>query len=669
MIVDRIDFDLLAIILAFLLICVGILFPVLYLKYKKGITLKWIAMVYRWRLLRYFFILFAIYIGLVFLIYSSTVPKIIRTYPEPSTNWDTYRNPIEVEFNVPVMVGELEPNINPSITGTWVWEPYLGSVELTRRGTFHPLETFFPDQRVVVYIIGVSRLLHDENHEMGVDFQSIKTPVIQNYIPENGNEKVTRDQEIVLELSNENDHAIEYRFKIEPEIDLDISDIYSSRIFIKPKNSFSQDTEYTLTVYKRAIRYGFETNSIIEYSEDEEQTETYKFKTVKAPFIDEFSPEGTGVKEDATIEIKFSSAMDRTMVEETIKFDPEIEGAFEWSDDMNLTFTPTSVLPKETEYKVIFPAGLKNSEGGMFEEDAEFKFTTIGGVKVTEISPSNNSVGLAEDTNVRVSFDQEVDKESAQQHFSISPAVNGTMNWDGNTLIFDPEHNLGYSTTYEITIAPGIKSIYGLDGKDEYKSKFTIRADQIVIGGIPNYYQPQPSFSCNIYSTMMVLAWKGHYPSVTQLIAEIGYNTNQSNGQWTGNPYKEFVGNSDGSWGYGVYWDPISRILANRGVRSELHQNWNLSAVAREVAAGRPVIIWRYNGESADYDRDWVASDGTYIEAINGQHGGVITGFRGSVNSPTAFYLNDSWYGPGWYSTEILDYFWSRMGRVGLVIH
>src|SRR5690606_33201843 len=125
---------------------------------------------------------------------------------------------------------------------------------------------------------------------------------------------------------------------------------------------------------------------------------------------------------------------------------------------------------------------------------------------------------------------------------------------------------------------------------------------------------------------------KGHYPTVSGLISEIGYNTNQSNGQWTGNPYKEFVGNSDGSWGYGVYWDPIMRILSSRGVQSDLHQNWNISAMAREVAAGRPVIIWRYNGESADYDKDWVAADGTYVDAINGQHGGVITGFRGNVN-------------------------------------
>lgn len=667
MIVDKIDFDLLIILLFFFIVIGGLILPILFFKFRKKLSLKWMWMLFKWKLPFYMLGLIILFVVTAYVIYANSTPKIIETFPLASANWDTYRNPVEIKFNVPVVVDKLDPKINPRIEGEWIWDSYAGSNQITRSGRFVPAETYFADQRVVVYIIGVSRALRDENHEMGVDFQSIKNPEIIMYSPNHGDDAVVKDQSIELTLSNENDHAIEYSFTIQPQLELEVSDIFSSKITLKPKTPFTQNTDYELTILKRPIRYSFKENKVIEYGEESE-TETLKFKTVKAPFIDDFKPKGTSVKSDATIRIKFSSTMDKQMVEDQLKIEPQIEGTFEWVDDLNVTFTPVQELEKETDFKVTFPAGLKNLQGGMFEEDVSFEFSTIGKVKVLSIQPFDNSSSITEDSNVYIKFDQEVDKQSAEHHFRMEPMPTGEFKWEENTLVFDPFSAMPYSTTYTVKMLAGVKSLYGKDMETEFKSTFTIRSDQVVIGGIPNLYQPQPSFSCNIYAALMVLNWKGHYPSVTDLIGEIGYNANQSNGIWSGNPYKEFVGNADGSWGYGVYWGPIQRVLANRGVNTDLHEGWNLAGVAKSITEGKPVIIWRYNGESADYDKDWVAADGTYVNGINGQHGGVITGFRGDVNNPSQIYLEDSWYGPGWYNASYIDYVWSRLGRVALVV-
>jgi len=214
---------------------------------------------------------------------------------------------------------------------------------------------------------------------------------------------------------------------------------------------------------------------------------------------------------------------------------------------------------------------------------------------------------------------------------------------------------------------PGVKSIVGTDSTEQFYSVFLIRKNEVIIS-MPLYYQPQypVSFSCNIYATMMGLAWKGYNTSATGLISELGNDASKnSSGQWLADPNKVFVGSADGFYGYGVYWNAIQRLYTSRGIKTEVHENWNLSSLAQSVQAGHPVEIWRYNGTSADYNLTW-GTPGVY--AINGQHGGVVTGFRGPASNPTAIYINDPWFGLVWMDSGTFDYYWSRLNRVGLVI-
>lgn len=616
-----------------------------------------------------FAIIFAAIISaIIVLIYISTTPTIMSSSPGNGAEWESFAKPITVNFNVPVDIARLDPHLTPDIKGKWVWQTYLGIPGITKTGKFYPEETLFPGQRVVLYIIGVGRINNPENHELALNFDAPRVAEFVDTYPADQSDTVQRNDLIRVNLSKANDYNAEWLLNFDPAVEYENFDQFKKELVIKPKNNLDQQKTYKLKIQRRPIRYSLSENKIIEYGEFD-YTKDISFTTVKEPNIENFTPQNSGIKEDSVIKVRFVLPMNRESVEENFISEPKIEGTFSWDDDQNMTLTPSAKFPKETKYKITFKEGTKSMSQGVFAKDIAYEFETIGPVKVAVFVPSSNQQRVAEYSSIGVTFDQEVDHASAQSLFTINPAVGGVYSWDGNTMVFDPSVNLNFNTTYTIKMLAGVKSLYGVDSKQEFASSFTIRPDEVLIGGVPQIYQPYGSFSCNIYSAIMALSWKGYKASATQLISEMGNNPNQSGGQWTGDPYVNYVGNSDGSWGYGVYWTALKKVFNNRGITTEIKTNWNTRELAQAINAGHIVVIWRYNGESSNYNKSWTASDGTFVYAINGQHGSVVTGFKGSMNNPTQFLLNDPWYGKGWYNTSYLDSVWARMNRSALIVY
>src|SRR4030042_4206421 len=52
--------------------------------------------------------------------------------------------------------------------------------------------------------------------------------------------------------------------------------------------------------------------------------------------------------------------------------------------------------------------------------------------------PEEGSEGVYLDSSIEISFDRLMNKMSAQKAFSITPNVDGTFNWRGNTMVFKP---------------------------------------------------------------------------------------------------------------------------------------------------------------------------------------------------------------------------------------
>ncbi|PJF44274.1 MAG: hypothetical protein CUN55_04790 [Phototrophicales bacterium] len=95
------------------------------------------------------------------------------------------------------------------------------------------------------------------------------------------------------------------------------------------------------------------------------------------------------------------------------------------------------------------------------------------GVHVIDTVPSDGAtIGVA--TDIRITFDQAVDRESAQERFQLQPAIQGEFRWRGaSTLIFRPDAPLQPNQRYEVRIEEGIRSITGRIMDEPFRFSFT----------------------------------------------------------------------------------------------------------------------------------------------------------------------------------------------------
>jgi Tol biopolymer transport system component len=97
------------------------------------------------------------------------------------------------------------------------------------------------------------------------------------------------------------------------------------------------------------------------------------------------------------------------------------------------------------------------------------------GVEILEVGPAD---GQQTGTNVeiKITFDQAMDKGSVQARFRVKPAVEGSFRWRSTTLIFTPDPVLRPGETYTVTLKQGAKSITGRSLKEDLRWSFSTRA-------------------------------------------------------------------------------------------------------------------------------------------------------------------------------------------------
>jgi len=411
-------------------------------------------------------ILGVIFLG--YLIYIQPTPRIEYSSPQTEGTWESYDKPIEVVFNMPVSMERLVPNMNPLMKGTWVWEPYLGIEMLTRVGKFYPTETLFPNERIVVYITGIGRAgFHDESHEGGIVLQSVVLPEVKATTPFHKSDNVDIENEIKLMFTKPIETLADISIKISPEIKFQIENLSPTLLKIVPETKLSQSTKYAISIERTPKRIELQSNQTLE-RDNSELIHRIEFTTVKEPFIKSITPKGSGTRPESKIRFRFEAEMDKDSVLNNLSIEPAILGEYTWQDGRTLLFTPNKPLEKETKYSVKINSGLRSIYGGISDKEITHEFETVGKVKATEFVPHNGESRVGVDSNIIITFDQEVDQKSAQDRFSISPNITGQFSWDGNKLIFDPL-TLSFGTTYTVRIAPGVKSIYGIDSDSEIR--------------------------------------------------------------------------------------------------------------------------------------------------------------------------------------------------------
>lgn len=558
--------------------------------------------------------------------------------------------PIEISFSVPINPDNVSLHISPEVEGEWVFQSALPffSGRYANKATFIPKESFYPETKIVVYAVGLKRLFPGGTiHEQSMELFSPRLPAVIEVRPKNGQEHVSTQEPFEIVFDAPSGKFVNWAYEVSPSVDfiVDTSDAFKHRlIFSKP---LLQDREYTLSIFRAGRSYRVDDFSDVEKG-DVELVEKTIFKTVSSPFVELFDQQGNGARADGPVKIVFSEAMNQASVAEKFSLSPATVGRINWEDEKTFVFVPDQEFKKGGEYTIKFLSGMENKYGGKTNEDIEMLFSVVGTVKVLSISPKNASYGLAVDlAKVVIEFDQEVDRASAQNSFSISPNIAGSFSWEGNTMTFSFGRALDYSTKYNVQLKKGIKTVYGLDSDTNYNYSFTTK-NKIFSLDVPMFYQSE-TFTCNIAATRMALAYKGTNFSEGSIKTAVGEG---------GDPNTHWV------QGYGVHWGPISSFISSYRTVS-LKRNWNISDLVKEVEKGNPVIIWGYNQLSSS----GVFTLKSGATGYNGMHSLVVKGFVGNVENPTSIIVNDPWRGPRTISVSSFKSLWSYIGNTALVVY
>lgn len=608
-------------------------------------------------------------------------PGVQYSYPFQNQPLESYEQPIYIVFDRPINESILKTYIFPEINGVWKVEPVYDFVPfIKRKVVFYPEESMF-EGNVFIYYAGITNIFGTgDKWEYGIDSYGVVLPSTAEVNTDNNPIDFPIDGKLLFVFDQNYGRQVQFDLELDPPVTSTLTQTDNNKLEVAFNSSLAQSKEYKYKLYKTPVRYNIQTGEVVDKS-DNVMIKEGMFTTIREPLIQSIEPNGSEVRVNSQIKIVFDQPMIEQQVISSFSINPGVEGTFENTDNYSFIYR-TGNFSKETKYDIRLLAGIKSLKGGITERDITHSFTTIGKVAVSGFNPGYNANNVGRGSNINITFNQEVDHASAQSKFSISPAIEGTFGWSGNTMVFNPTADMAYQTTYTVTIASGIKTIYGLDSNQSFSTKFTTEVQYFALN-VPIYRQ-RYRYSCNFVATAMAVAYKtGSVKDPMALYNQVAKDNTpitcdpvtQAVVTW-GNPYSGYVGDIYGApiagcsrSGYGVYWGPVSNVVSN--YRSNTAKTgWGLQEMLQQVLNNNPVIIWAHNGYSyAGQIFYWQTPGGQTIRAVSGMHSYVVVGFIGSIDNPTSIILNDPNRGRWTISTGYFLSLWSYFNNAGIAVY
>ena len=197
-----------------------------------------------------------------------------------------------------------------------------------------------------------------------------------------------------------------------------------------------------------------------------------------APSISTLSPadNGTDVAIDTNLVITFDENIDiktgnvtikKTSDDSTIEAIDVTSGQVTGNGTTSITINPSSDLSGSTEYYVLIDATAFDDESGNsytgISSTTAWSFTTIDATNptVSTLSPADNGTDVAVDTNLVITFDENIDIQTGNLNihyangdlFEAIDVTSGQVTGNGGTAItINPSTNFDYLTEYYVLI-------------------------------------------------------------------------------------------------------------------------------------------------------------------------------------------------------------------------
>ena len=195
---------------------------------------------------------------------------------------------------------------------------------------------------------------------------------------------------------------------------------------------------------------------------------------------------GVAIATDAAVTISFGTAVNPDSVESAIQVLPERKLDMTWNDDRTeLSISPQHRWRTDEHYVVVLASSAKTAEGESIGGTTRYSFTTelapsVSDFQVrlvalslddqadereiipelasaTEIDdgsqpPTRTARDVSATSAIEMSFSEPMDRADVEAHFSISPVVDGELDWDEGNLVFSPSERLEPGSRYTISL-------------------------------------------------------------------------------------------------------------------------------------------------------------------------------------------------------------------------
>lgn len=197
---------------------------------------------------------------------------------------------------------------------------------------------------------------------------------------------------------------------------------------------------------------------------------------------------GTAIASDASITIPFDAAVDTDAVDAAIQVLPAQKFRTSWNAAATeLTVSPERLWRTDERYLVVIAAGVIEPAAGRADGPRRYAFTTQTAPAVTDFQarlagpsaeaepavatealaaeapdqgaerpgtqpPDRTAQDVSATSEITVSFSVAMDEADVEEHFLISPAIEGELSWKDGDLVFAPSGRLEPGSRYTISV-------------------------------------------------------------------------------------------------------------------------------------------------------------------------------------------------------------------------
>jgi len=198
-----------------------------------------------------------------------------------------------------------------------------------------------------------------------------------------------------------------------------------------------------------------------------------------APLISEISPsdKASGVAVDSVMRVSFNEPMDKDTLNTSNIFvtdssDNSIEGSLSVKAN-TVSFTPNMALNYESEYRFSVTTGVSDLAGNNLQESVSLSFTTASkpdasdklAPTITEITPVDGAIDVSVETEVSVSFSEEMNTSSLTQALSLvdvnDVVVSASISVSGSKITLRPKEPLQAGSSYKARVSTQAQDLAG----------------------------------------------------------------------------------------------------------------------------------------------------------------------------------------------------------------